>query len=233
LKFDVYQDRHFDVNFKPLSINRDWMDATFERHAYKCFPISLANMVGWTFSYPEDISFIWDGNPDSSPNHVKVLSGKKYVFTDRSNATISFRSGLNFKTDEDISLMLMPVPNQFIEGVQGFTNIISPSVLKVPIPYAWKITKADTVITIPAGTPIVSIIPVSLLSLQEVSMNLHYAEYDEDYNREIKEYGDASLLKAQSEKWTNFYRDAVDHKGKTIGKHEVKSLRLSLNDFRR
>jgi hypothetical protein len=31
-------------------------------------------------------------------------------------------------------------------------------------------------------------------------------------------------------KWSNFYRDSIDHKGNSIGSHEVKALRLKVID---
>jgi len=230
MNIDVYKRKHFNVNLSTISVKRDWMDNTFDKHAYRCFPVSLANTLGWTFSYPEDISFIWDGVPDSSQGHVTVLSGEKYVSTGRSNATISFDTGLTFITDKNISLLLMPVPNQFIDGVQGFTNIISTSVLKTDIPYAWKITKANEVITIPAGTPIVSIIPISLTEIQNTEINLYDENFDQSFYDEVKEYGNASFEKSKLGDWTNFYRDAINHRGETIGEHEAKTIKLIIND---
>ena len=34
----------------------------------------------------------------------------------------------------------------------------------------------------------------------------------------------------EENKWTNFYRDAVDYLGNKLGKHEVKSLKLNENE---
>lgn len=232
LNISVFKSKNFDVNFHPLSVKRDWMDATFEKHAYRCFPVSLANTVGWTFSYPEDISFIWDGDPSSADGHVKVLSGERFVFTNRANATISFSSGLTFKSDKNVSLLLMPVPNQFIEGVQGFTNIISTSVLDAPLPYAWKITKSNAIITIPAGTPIVSIIPIFLNDIQNTEMNLLDENFPDEFYQKMNEYGKMSGEITSGGEWTNFYRDAVNHLGEKVGEHEVKSLKLKVNDLR-
>lgn len=232
MNINVYKKKNFDVDFHSLSVKRDWMDATFQKHAYRCFPVSLANTLGWTFSYPEDISFIWDGNPGSDDGHVKVLSGERYVFTNRANATISFNSGLTFRSDNNVSLLLMPVPNQFIDGVQGFTNILSTSVLEAPLPYAWKVTKANEVITIPAGTPIVSILPISLSSIQDYEMNLYTENFEQSFYQKLNDYGRISGEITSTGEWTDFYRDATNHLGEKVGEHELKSLRLKVNDFR-
>lgn len=232
MKLEVYKKKFYDVDFYPISVKRDWMDATFEKHAYRCFPVSLANTLGWTFSFPEDISFIWDGNPGSEDGHVKIISGERYVFTNRANATISFNSGLTFKSEDNVSLLLMPVPNQFIDGVQGFTNIISTSVLEAPLPYAWKITKANEIITIPANTPIVSVIPIRLKDIQETEVNLYNEEFEESFYQKMSDYGRISGEITSTGNWTDFYRNATNHLGEKIGEHELKTLKLKVNDFR-
>lgn len=232
MKIDVYKKRFYDVDFYPISVKRDWMDSTFEKHAYRCFPVSLANTLGWTFSFPEDISFIWDGDPGSADGHVKVISGDRYVFTNRANATISFSSGLTFRSDSNVSLLLMPVPNQFIDGVHGFTNIISTSVLEAPLPYAWKITKANEVITIPANTPIVSIIPISLKDVQETEVNLYNEDFEDSFYQKMSDYGRISGEITSTGNWTDFYRNATNHLGEKVGEHELKTLKLKVNDFR-
>ena len=232
MSIDVYQTPHSDVTFDTLKVRRNWMDETFDKHAYHCFPVSLANTTGWTFSFPEDISFIWRGkDPNSRSEDLEILSGEKYVHANRANGTISFNSGLYFKSNDEISLLLLPVPNQFIDGVQGFSSVISPVVHLAPLPYAWKITRANEIITIPAGTPIVCIMPISLKKLQATEVNLYDYVKDQDFEKNLSEYGKASGEVTQSGQWTNFYRDAVDHLGNSLGEHEVKSLKLSINKY--
>ena len=60
------------LSIKQTRVKRNWMDNTYDAHAYHCFPISLANSIGYELSAPEDITFIWDGIDDSSADHVKI-----------------------------------------------------------------------------------------------------------------------------------------------------------------
>ena len=40
------------------------------------------------------------------------------------------------------------------------------------------------------------------------------------------------MVEIQKEgKWSDFYRNAVDHNGKNLGEHEVKSLRLRIDKY--
>ena len=43
-------------------------------------------------------------------------------------------------------------------------------------------------------------------------------------------YGEAAQVINSSGKWTDWYRDAVNEKGESLGSHEVKALKLSVKD---
>ena len=235
-EIQVYSNgRHAKID--QIALQRDWMDITFERHAYQCFPISLSNRVGWGIYYPEDITFVWDGVNDSNPaaEHVKVISGSKYVHTGRANRTISFNTDLTFVCDEeeDLSLLTMPVPNQFIRGAQCMTTILSPSVLQGEIPIAWVITEPDLEITIPAGTPVASVLPISLSKLGDYPVKVKSGNppyQNEAWGEMMRDRGIASQKLNQVGKWTNFYRNAVNHLGEKIGRHEVKKIIMEVDN---
>ena len=42
---------------------RDWMDATPNRYAYRCLPLTIVNQTGWLVKNPVGFTAIWDGNP--------------------------------------------------------------------------------------------------------------------------------------------------------------------------
>jgi hypothetical protein len=215
-------------NILPLSIKREWMDNTWNAHAYHCFPVGLTNQLGWGISFPEDISFIWDGINDSSPNHIKVLAGEKYVSTGRANATISFNTGISFETENNISLFSMPVPNYPIDGVTPFSTIMSTSFYSGEIPVAWIITKPNVQITIKANTPVIAILPINLSELQGSEIEIFPASSKKENNTSMDDYAEAIYKANMAGKWTNFYRDAVDHMGNKLGEHQVKTIRLNV-----
>lgn len=215
---------------EPLSIKRDWMENTFDAHAYKCFPVGLSNQMGWGISFPEDITFIWDGISDSTPDHVTILSGEKYAYSGRANGTISFNCGLMFKTDESLSIMSMPVPNLFFDGAVPFTTLISSSFFRGEIPIAWMITKANEVITIKAGTPVIAILPINLEELNNSEINFKPMSSLPEESFNGNEYSNVVYDLNRSGTWSNFYRDAVDHLKNSIGKHQAKAIRLKVNN---
>ena len=211
-------------------MNRDWMEITGERHAYHCFPVSLANRFGWSVSFPEDITFIWDGGMDLNAERVKIISGHKYTNINRANHTISFETGLKFITEENVSLLTMPVPNQFIRGAQCFTTIVSTSVLPGSLPIAWMITEPNIEITIPANTPVAAIVPISLTEVQSYELVISNKNLKPDFNNFMKNRGEAAEAKNSKGDWSHFYRDAVDHTGSAFGKHESKKIVMKVTE---
>lgn len=218
-----------------LPMHRDWMDITFDRHAYQCFPMSLSNRLGWGISYPEDIVFIWDGINDSTADHVKILAGEKYAMSLRGNRTVSFHTDIVFvgENEENLTLLTMPVPNQFIRGAQCITTLISTSVLANDFPIAWMITEPNIEITIPANTPIAAILPISLSDIQENELEIKRGrpEYEtQEWQQNMLKRGEASQVMNSKGEWTHFYRDAVDHNGCPAGYHEAKKILMKVKD---
>jgi len=225
--FQVMKSHDNAATIEPLVATREWMDDTAEKHAYMCFPLSISNRLGWGISFPEDISFVWDGVTGTSGEHIKVLNGEKYVYTGRGNATISFVTGLIFKTDEHTSTLAMPVPNLFTRGAQAYTTLISTSFYMPDFPLAWRMTEPNIEVTIPAGQPVAAIVPISLTNLQEnYTLEMLDTRPDSDYWAEIKKYGDAAEEKNRVGDWSKMYRDAVNYNGEKVGAHEVKALKL-------
>jgi hypothetical protein len=221
------------VNIKQTRIKRDWMEETAEKHAYKCFPISLANTIGYELSLPIDVTFVWDGISDSSPEHIKILSGEEFIQNSRANATVSFKTGIVIKSDSNISFLHMPVPNMFNDSYQTFTSIISTSFFDQEFPSAIKILKPDKAITIKANEPFATLVPISLTSMSDIELNLNDFDMDEKWYKDNEERGKVAYELNKKGEWTNWYRNATDHNDVQIGEHEVKSLKLIINDNRR
>lgn len=227
-------DKTSPAQIEQIPLQRDWMDETYSRHAYHCFPMTLANRLGWGISFPKDIVFKWDGVNDSTPEHVEIIKGADYAYSLRGNRTISFITGLTFQAEDNVSLLTMPVPNQFIRGAQCISTIISTSALIGDLPIAWMITEPNVEITIPAGTPIAAVIPLSLTDIQSYNLTIHKGAPDyiksSEWNNRMKERARVSQEMNQKGEWTHFYRDAVDHTGEKYGYHEAKKIIMKVSE---
>jgi hypothetical protein len=218
----------FDI--APMSIKRDWMDVTSEKHAYRCFPVTQANVVGWNLSCKEDIVFTWDGINDQTDQHVKIISPEN-AYAGRGQSSISLNTSLIFRTSPDISILTINPVNYFNEDFETMSNLISTSFYDNPLPLALKARVPNKEVTIKSGTPIATIIPISLTQLNNTTINIvAYQDPDRKRQQANIDYGAAAQVVNSSGEWTDWYREAVDEKGNSLGSHEVKTLKLDVVD---
>ena len=218
----------------PMSIKRDWMDNTPEKHAYRCFPVTQANMIGWNLSWSKDIKFIWNGINDTSQDNVKILSEDDLLYTGRGQSSVSFTTGLTFKTDNNISLFVINPVNYFNLDFEVMSSLISTSWFDNDFPLAIKAKTPNKEILIKAGDPIATIIPISLTELDNTSIKIYdYEDPEQIRQNKHKSYGIAAQEVNKSGNWTDWYRDAINEKGESLGSHETKVLRLSVEDNRK
>jgi hypothetical protein len=231
--FNISVEKHpwSNMEISPMSIKRDWMDETSEKHAYRCFPVTQANVIGWNLSCLKDIGFIWNGVNSQSGDNVKILQGEETCYTGRGQSSLSFNTGLYFKTTQNCSLFTINPVNYFSDDFETMSSLISTSFFDNPIPLAIKARSANKEILIKAGTPLATIIPISLTSIDNTSIEINkYKDKNRRRERRTFSYGEAAQEINKEGKWTDWYRDAVNEKGESLGKHEVKALRLSVTD---
>jgi hypothetical protein len=231
ISVEKFNNSPFDI--KPMSIKRDWMDLTPENHAYRCFPVTQSNVVGWSLFCNQDIEFVWDGTNDSSPDHVEIINAPEGSYSGRGQSSISLNTGLVFKTDKDISIFTINPVNYFSHDFETISNLISTSFYDNPLPLAIKAKKAGERVTIKAETPLATVIPISLTNLDNTTIEMYeYTDKDRVRENSNRSYGEAAQEINKLGKWTDWYRDAVNEKGESLGSHETKTLRLSVDDKR-
>lgn len=233
--FDILVEQTQDSKFNitPMSIKRDWMDITSEGHAYRCFPVTQANVIGWSLSCEEDIEFIWDGTNDQTPDHIEVVSGPPGSYGGRGQSSISFHTGLIFRTEESVSLLIINPVNYFSNDFETMSSLMTTSFYYNPLPLAIKAKKANEKVVIKAGTPLATIFPISLSNLNNSVIKIvDHKDQDGKRMQANNSYGAAAQVINSSGQWTDWYRDAVNENGEVLGKHEVKVLKLIVEDTR-
>jgi hypothetical protein len=217
-------------NIQPMSIKRDWMDVTSEGHAYRCFPVTQSNVIGWSLSCVKDIEFIWDGVNDQSSDHIEIFSPKG-SYSGRGQSSVSLNTGLVFRTDKDVSIFTINPVNYFSDEFETMSSLISTSFYDNPLPLAIKAKTANKRVVIKAGTPVATIIPISLSNLNGTNIEIvNYEDQDRKRLEANMSYGSAAQEINSAGKWTDWYRDAVNEKRETQGSHEVKTLKLGVTD---
>lgn len=210
------------AKIRPLTFQRNWMHPA----TYNCHPIAMANTFGYGIYFDHDISFIWDGS--RSDGAVGII-GKESIWVGRGEGTVSFVTNLIFKTEENTSVITMPVPNEYIDGANVLSTILSTSVFTGTFTVVWKIDTPNKEYLVPAGTNIACILPISIGSIQGSTFNIKNAPWPFESIQDSRDY--MKYLKEKNEQGIKpqMYKKGIDHLGKIIGKHEVNKIILNVN----
>jgi hypothetical protein len=191
-------------------------------------------MIGWNLSWNKDIRFVWNGINNSGSDNINVIGESDNIYTGRGQSSLSFITGIVFKTEPNVSLVAINPVNYFNQEFETMSSLISTSWFDNDFPLAIKAKIPNKEILIKAGQPLATIIPISLTSLDNTSIDIYdYLDENGIRRKNHESYGQASQEINQRGEWTDWYRDAVNEKNETLGKHETKALRLSVTDKRK
>lgn len=180
--------------------------------------MTTANLHGWEFLLPQDITVIWDGVSDTTPNHVTILDGQKLpngnnlADTTTGNATISFNLNAFLDTDENHYSLLMGPPNHFVQGAKPMSALIRSDWYKhTTLNFCWQITTPNKPITFKKDTPFMYLInyPKNLLETTDLSVKI---ATDEQKNKMIEYSNDRNKFYEENPpfKWASLYKKGTD-----------------------
>jgi hypothetical protein len=204
---------------KQSRFSRDWMDATYNKHAYQCLPLTVANVTGWELILQQDVLVQWDGG-NTVP---KVLEGEK--LDDRPIAIpsiigmMSFTTGWAFNTEDGYSTWISGSPNYFVDGAVPLTASIPSYWWPDEFNMNWQITKVGEPVLFPKGMPIMHFViyPNTLLESTEIVVENLWDKPELTNARQS--YGNAKSEKMRDEPWTwmKGIKTGLDENGERIG----------------
>jgi Family of unknown function (DUF6065) len=179
----------FDVNDMPIlsaPVNRDWMDQSDQRFAYRCLPLAIANQAGWLIHTACDFTVVWDGGPykdnvrvDFGPPgspRTSPLSGVIDVSSFLTPATevvhdarilSHFGSGTFtvaipylFRTPQGINLWVKGPTNWIKDGAQPLEGLVETDWLPATFTMNWRLTRPHYPVHFAKGEPVCMIVPV-------------------------------------------------------------------------
>jgi hypothetical protein len=200
-------------------VKRDWMDATYNKHAYQCLPMTYANVYGWELQLQQEVIVEWDG----SNTPPKVISGgtmdDQIIASGNIIGMVSFRTGYSFRTEEPYSLWIGGAPNYFVDGAEPLSAIIPSSWWPDPFEMNWKINKINEPVVFEAGMPFMFFNVFDHTVLEDVVVETETLWDNTELVASRQKYGDMKM-KNQMENpwtWTKGIRTGLDADGNRIG----------------
>lgn len=178
---------------RPARPQRDWMDETPARHAYKCLPLTIANGHGWDIAAPCAFDVSWNGGPLAADLTVRAAEDfpwfDHFAMSHFANGVVTMHVGYLIRTEPGWHLVAGGPFNQPKDGIAPLTGVIESDWLPYPFTMNWRMTRAGTV-RFDRGETICTVFPIKAHALSRTDV-------------EIRDIADDPELKQQMDAWAN------------------------------
>lgn len=231
---------HAEMKIEAAPPSRSWMNNSYERFAYRCLPMLLANQAGWFILNSHDFHARWDGTDGLSGVNILYLDG-----TPPFPATSMFGLGIVtftipylFRTPPGYNLLARGPANWPKDGVYALEGLVETDWAVASFTMNWKITRPDHVVTFKAGEPICMIVPQARRELESfdprtaaIRSNPQLAKAHRLWA--MRRFRFKSSLRTAGNKvvgktWQKHYFDGTSPSGDSATDHQTK---ISLRDF--
>jgi Family of unknown function (DUF6065) len=131
----------------PAKAERDWMDMTSERYAYRCIPLSMANASGWEIALPYAFEAAWYGGDGLDTIQFKASDARirHQVSSHFGFGVMTFHTGWLFRTPPGWAVWTRGAPNMVKDGIVALDGLVETDWLPFPFTMNWKFTRPGVI----------------------------------------------------------------------------------------
>jgi len=216
----------------PARPARAWMDATDQRYAYRCLPLSIPNASGWEVLAPIGFEATWRG--DDAHDAIRVRSPEDQARAGRlasshfGHGILTLHTGYLFRTSPGWALWVRGSPNSAKRNLVPLDGLVETDWLDFPFTMNWRFTRPGTV-QFEKGEPFCFITPVAHALLDRMQPEIRQLEEEPAlkaaYEARTKDRGDFNARLAALDPdtiaagWQRHYVRGEDADGRTAGFH--------------
>jgi hypothetical protein len=179
-----------DMLIRAAPVERDWMDASIQRFAYRCLPLTIANQAGWLIHNPVTFVAEWDGGPHAynlrigfpadenngtdlvQPSVITVAAGvagldpagphgpDRRISSHFGSGVVTITLPYLFRTPPSINLWVKGPSNWIKDGAQALEGIVESDWSPATFTMNWKLTRPNCRVRFDCGEPICMVVPV-------------------------------------------------------------------------
>jgi len=122
----VIDGHHVDI--RPAPVERDWMEATSQRFAYRCLPLNIANAYGWEVLCNAGFLAMWWGGEGLDSIVIEPDPGTiAPAISHFGHGILTFHLPCLFSTEPGAELMVQGPINRPKDGIAALSGVIERS----------------------------------------------------------------------------------------------------------
>jgi len=223
-----------DMNLEPASADRDWMDQSYHRFAYRCLPLVIANQAGWVIRNPVDFTLRWNGGNQIADLKIRFPNSPQEtrIRSHFGHGIVTFSIPYLFRTPTGVNLWVKGPANWIKDGVQPLEGIVETDWSDATFTMNWKVTRKNFTIRFERDEPICMIVPVErglAENLEPIRQPLHtdqkqFARYEQwrESRREFNEALQRQDPAVVERGWQRDYMLGISPDGQTFADHQTK-----------
>ena len=149
-RFTCYQINETAPRLVTARSDRAWMDASDQRFAYRCIPLSIANAMGWELLTPSRVVAEWNGGRNLEDLTVTVedpaWGENKLASSHFGHGILTFQTGYLVRTDPGIGVWARGTPNLPKDGVIALDGLTETDWLPLTFTMNWLLTRPGRVV---------------------------------------------------------------------------------------
>jgi hypothetical protein len=209
--------------------NREWMDNTPGRYAYRCLPLVMANQFGWILKSDVDVEVCWDGGISLDSIHFLGAHPEGKVFSHFGSGILTWSLPTVFRTPQDTYLVVSGPPNSPKRGIVPLEGIVETEWLPFPFTMNWKFTEPNFKVSFSVGEPIARVFPYPRKYIESFDIHLKNAASDPTFSDRVLAFSQSRKtfnedLRAGEAKagWQKHYMKGAEVDGTRARVHDTK-----------
>ena len=158
--YEVHQQSDMPIVTAPPQ--RDWMDATDQRFAYRCLPLVVANQAGWLILNPANFAVRWNGGPRLGDTRIWFRGSRREtrIISHFGHGVLTFSLPYLFRTPRGVNLWVKGPSNWIKDGAQPLEGVVETDWSAATFTMNWKLTRPRHTVRFERGEPICMIVPI-------------------------------------------------------------------------
>jgi hypothetical protein len=210
----VIDGHHLDI--RPAPLERDWMDKSDQRYAYRCLPLDIANAHGWEVLCPAAFTAWWTGYAGLDQIHIKSAGdAEPPAVSHFGQGVLTFHLPCLFRTEPGYDLMVQGPINRPKDAIAPLAGVIETDWAPYSFTMNWIFTRAQQPVHFAQGEPFCHIFPVKRGELEAIVPELHLLSEAPELKRQFESWSQSRLQfnadlkqpdsEARAERWQKHY----------------------------